>query len=147
MTLPFEIPGTVEAVVAAVDLRTGLALRNHLRRLRDRGDALLALLFVTGHGQCDLLEYAGDRAAMPAPMPLVTSTVTSFETLPCVDSESRDAALLVVRLGRGWPTLGLALITPARPAPELADAMEECGARLEAALIGALARRGRRGPA
>lgn len=140
MTLPFEIPGTAGAVVAAVDLKTGLALRNELRRLRDRADALLAVLFITSHERRDVLEYAGDRAVMPRPMPMVTSSVPTFEMLPCADAATHDAGLHMIRLGRGWPALGLALVSPARPAPELTDAMEEYGARLESALTRSLSR-------
>lgn len=135
MSLPFAVPGSVNAVVEGLDLRAQLALRNELRRLRDDADAMLTTLFVVDGGKTEVIEYAGDRAVMPTPLPRCLPTAPSMEAMRCGDLDEHLVVVGVVRIGRGWPVLGLAVVDPDVVPPTLVDLVEAAGARLEAVLV------------
>lgn len=138
MSLPFAVPGSVNAVVEGLDLRAQLALRNELRRLRDDADAMLTTLFVVDGGKTEVIEYAGDRAVMPTPLPRCLPTAPSMEAMRCGDLDEHLVVVGVVRIGRGWPALGLAVVDPDVVPPALSDVVEAGGARLEGVLVDAL---------
>jgi hypothetical protein len=135
MSLPFAVPGSLNAVVEGLDLRAQLALRNELRRLRDETDAMLATLFVVDGGKTEVIEYAGDRAVLPTPLPRCLPTAPSMEAMRCGDLDEHLVVVGVVRIGRGWPVLGLAVVDPDVVPPALVDLVEAVGARLEAVLV------------
>ncbi len=115
-----------------------LKLREQLRRLRDEADATLAVLFMVGVVDALLLEYAGDRRLVPTPLPRDVPPVPSLEILRCADGDDHDVVLHAVRIGRGWPALGLAVVDGAAPPPALLDVVEDAGARIEASVVRAI---------
>lgn len=141
---PSIVPGSAYDLVEAIDLKAQLAVRTELRRLRDIADALLAVTFVTDPPHAHLLEYGGDRSVMPSPLPPFVPSVPSAEVRRCADGDEHAVVFHVVRVGRGWPVLGLGVVDAELAPPALADVVEDAGARLETLVVGAVERRTRR---
>lgn len=141
MSLAFPLPGTISAVLNGLDLRAQLALRNELRRLRGDADAVLAALFLVDGGKTELIEYAGDRALLPVPVPTIECSVPSLDNARCADLDHHFVVMHSVRIGRGWPSGRLAVVDAGLAPPALVDAVENAGARLETTLVGALSRK------
>ena len=130
-----NVPGTVSALIEAVDLRAGLALRNELRKLRDDADAMLCVLYVVDRGRCETIEYAGDRSVMPVPLPTLECSAPSLDSVRCADLDHHLVVIHAVRIGRGWPSAGLAVVDAGLAPP---DVVEGVGAKLEVVLVRAL---------
>lgn len=78
---------------------------------------------------------------MPTPLPRCLPTRPSIDALQCGDLDEHVVLLHSVRVGRGWPALGLGLVDAAVAPPILVDLVEAAGARLEAVLVRALSHR------
>ena len=129
------IPGTVRWLLGSLDLRAQFAVRTELRRLERDADARLAVLAAFDGGVPHVVDYAGDVGVTPTPMSVPALTIPTTDARPCADGEMHQVAEHRVRLGRGMPLLTLAVVEPGVRGPEVFDALENIGARIEGVLV------------
>lgn len=129
------LPGSRDWLVhRALDLKGQFALRCILRKLRRDADCMLAVLWITDVAQPELLEYAGEPALIPAPFPILESSLASVS----VRTRHGDGHLLLgthVRIGRGMPVLAVGMVDHGISLPGGLALIEDAVEKLEEALV------------
>ena len=122
------LPGSIESLLTVISPRLEIKIRGQLRRLERDTDSTLVVLWIIDGGPRCVLEFSGEIAARPLRFPDIESTVPSYSTVVDRDGHSHDAVIHSVRLGRGMPGLGLAVVDfGCAPGAALLDAVEDYG--------------------
>jgi len=132
-----EVPGTAGWLLSRMKPAVTLALRQELRKVQRELDATLAAVWVVG-GSREFLAYVGERGVAPAELPVVESTVPSFERIRDAAGVDHDAVVARPQLGIGMPRLGLIIVGAAVEPRVLFDAVEAAGDRIEVVVVRAL---------
>ena len=83
----------------------------------------------------DLVEYAGDDAAVPAPLPIADRTVPLWTRCRCRSGQTHDTALIRLRAAVSQPPFTLCIVNPGHGETQPFDVVEHAVEALEAIVV------------